>query len=1001
MKSTPIVFIVCIFIILQYGTFVRCQQIAPAEYNLLVSLRTLFHWETLYPDPIPPATQFNFCNTIVNTIQCFGDISTPRSVKALSLIGDGTQTIPDLSVFTQLKTLTIYNISNPNNFMSNLPSTVTILDCRYCQLTSIPTDIYDSFSSLNLYNNPLSMTFRLSYAPDLITLGLVNNEPQYINYYIDILNDSPGRLSIGSLSQMAQNSSLNFTNFRDNMNLFLYFSEQISVTELNFTQIFDAADIIDIKSVHILAPSLTTNYFDFPTDLHSSYEFEFVNIKFNTPSTFINLNQPQYQHLSALKIRNSPEFNINGSPVFSDIPRTNLISFWLSGVSLTTVGQLLVGLNTWDYSFSNNFLTKIPAMSNNEPQPKFVDLSYNLIDDVMSDAVFCNNFVDIKYNKFVGELNKCYSCYLNHPTIADMIKGNNFSNYQDGSTQYPPCEVTITNYNNVTAGLALILEGSLLPKYQYLVTSDPPFTWVSYKGQTKISATMGANSFVIAKARGYIVVSIHATQVFNFTIPINIIAPVIYNILISPLSNGYHFAIVGMSFNTDDANTTVTFNNYNCVVTPNNQSSSIECTLYILDLVEMTYRMNVTVGKLSTVLRYHFTRLYPVVSAITPCPRSGGSVSLFGEFGVALEHATIYIGGKLCSIQNIYPKNITCILGSGNGKQSVNVTVNGLNYYAENYFVYLEDSQQCPYSCGVNGFCNVLQYCTCKAGFGGPQCQYTVLPNGVIVNSTTTIISQEDINFHISLRSLQEMSYNNEVIREHMLGDWTQDPSPDNNTWIYSTQLKNTTISYTIFKAPNAMDFTFAGIPMHLEQDSIKISVNISKWEFQSSLNTLQLIIATKVNSESTCQSNIESYQDELEALNYFQIEQDGKVLYGKFIDQMLSDGKPTYSSTKILSKTEKEVIVGISIPQCRTECLIDPDFSLLVNPSSGCAENTSKKWIIPTAVVVSVVGFTSLAIMAVYMLRRGSYILISKNSLVIFNKTIKLGKLFPSKPSK
>ncbi|EGC35684.1 hypothetical protein DICPUDRAFT_33021, partial [Dictyostelium purpureum] len=191
--------------------------------------------------------------------------------------------------------------------------------------------------------------------------------------------------------------------------------------------------------------------------------------------------------------------------------------------------------------------------------------------------------------------------------------------------------------------------------------------------------------------------------------------------------------------------------------------------------------------------------------------------------------------------------------------------------------------------------------------------------------------------------------------------------------------------------------FSFAGNQFTIIKGGLKLSLSIKDWLFQSNLNTLQVQMSSDIqidtNRDNKC--NNDNNDAEIESssnnnylsnnINYLKITKNNRILYARFQDIMLSDNRPTTILAKLISSDKSSVRIGLNLPHC-SDCLIDPDFSLLVSTDYKfeCKEK-SKKWIIAVSVILGVVAFVAIAI--------GLYVALKK-STVLKIKVYKLKKL-------
>ncbi|KAM9982359.1 hypothetical protein ACTFIZ_006877 [Dictyostelium cf. discoideum] len=395
------------------------------------------------------------------------------------------------------------------------------------------------------------------------------------------------------------------------------------------------------------------------------------------------------------------------------------------------------------------------------------------------------------------------------------------------------------------------------------------------------------------------------------------------------------------------------------------------------------------------------------ISSVIPSTTLGGVASFFGVFGDSHQDITLTIGGNDCPIIYNSSNIINCTAQPGSGKHSVNLTQNGVVFIGNNIYQYESIIKACPKDCSNEnqGTCNTVNgECKCKQGFDGFDCSIklhdnstiTLPENEVTVGNGVSSISNQDTNFKIYFKSLKEIDFNGEIVQTFNLTDnWKLVTSnivnneDTNNNYLFTQTLKNTTctVTVTIEEVKQDSEFLFAGTTFTVSKGLVKFTISIADYQYSSFLNTLQLemiSMAGKVE-DSNYNNDCNNKDTEIEtnsadqsttSFNVIKISKNNKILGARFINRVISDGKPTFLSTTIKNETDS-IIVVLNLPHCTKECLIDPDFSLLVDPQFQAeCESKSRKWVVPVAVVVSVVGFSGLAV--------AGFILYKKQSIAI-----------------
>ncbi|KAN0006491.1 hypothetical protein ACTFIU_003203 [Dictyostelium citrinum] len=387
--------------------------------------------------------------------------------------------------------------------------------------------------------------------------------------------------------------------------------------------------------------------------------------------------------------------------------------------------------------------------------------------------------------------------------------------------------------------------------------------------------------------------------------------------------------------------------------------------------------------------------IYHYVTSVTESSTKGGLASFYGAFGKDHELLTIKIGGLNCEIDKISDNQIDCIAPAGTGIKSINVTQNGVSYFKNNYYKYkvIDAVLQCPKDCSgaKNGICNTTTgQCTCINGYGSHDCSELsnnngnnensnsdsdseLPPNVIVVDPGKTNITNGEINFLIYIKSVTEVDYDGNVLKTFKLDNvWEKVNSTDSNTYIYKQTLDNTecVIESKIEEITdrNGKLFSFADVDFKVESGSVKFSISVSNYTYISNLNNLQIELVSEtsqiVQDSNSCNeedTSLDTSDFNSESnLNYIKISKNNKVLSGRFINKVISDGKVTFLDSIATKSTSDSISITLNLPHCTSQCLVDPDFSVLLSSDfkSECGGKDDKKsYVIPVAVVASVVG--------------------------------------------
>ncbi|EGG15938.1 hypothetical protein DFA_09609 [Cavenderia fasciculata] len=312
--------------------------------------------------------------------------------------------------------------------------------------------------------------------------------------------------------------------------------------------------------------------------------------------------------------------------------------------------------------------------------------------------------------------------------------------------------------------------------------------------------------------------------------------------------------------------------------------------------------------------------------------------------------------------------------------------------------------QQCEKqtsNCYGHGVCDINGICQCDKDFNPVDNCFTKFINTTITPNTTSPTVSFDIDgidFQFEVASIQELDLDSNIIKELFISNytWIVNASTNNITTIVDYQLNttlpsipltnsSTDINNILFQSVSVLstisfsskprDIQFGDQQLHINANSIKLSVNVTNWQYSSNLATLRVVFRTIIINNQTVEYDCNDKQiepityDSLSSLQYLRVIKDDIQFNGRFIDVALSDGRPTYSQTQLISLTQSTsndeqsiALIGINLPQCQS-CVLDPDFSpLLIDKSNDSGCEKSNTWRIVVGCVVGGAGAIAIA---------------------------------------
>ncbi|KYQ93079.1 tenascin C [Tieghemostelium lacteum] len=968
-------------------------SVSNAQYEALLAIRDSFQLQTLYPADSQGLINFEITTTAITY-----DVQHNSFIR-FNLTGNGTNIIPNVwdKFFTNTTSyyyLYINNaiVINETEFFTSLYRYRSIT-CNYCNITNINFE-FTTLDLLRLQNNPLSGTFKIPYSLDTLDFLV---ESQNYNIAQGLIFDFSQSLKLVRFTSAV----LEFNNISQLEYLKYAYIQTLSNT--NFQSIYTLSNRPVTAPLELTIQNIdgSTNL-EFPMNLLEDEEFKitilrFKNCNFKPITRKIQMNVNNI--INSLYFVDSSNFYLNGN---GDFPFENL-SNNLQYLTLSYLGiKLISNSNIFSkvivLDISNNEISQ-PLIISNFTENCVLNFQNNSFSGIIDSATYCNCDAQLNDNLLTGSLPNCILCSLKNPSIRLSISGNNFNNYQDGDA-VPQCPGLVTNADQLLTGYASLKiygenlgyfsSDNMVPSQKAYIV-DPLVKFSVNIINKKISASLTPSQSQTILNRGNVTV-VFPIQNITVTLPITREKPNIIDRFFADYSSlGFVLNLVGYGLSSDYNNIKITVGEYNCLVTENDDNT-IACVIYNPKLPEKVYRVNANISGYIFEYDIRLVRGWPLLTSYISSPRSGGAAQLFGVFGngSTIENSNITLYDTNCPIGFINNTYIQFTAPPGSGRAMMNLTVQGKSLVA-NYY-YLEDNRPCPSNCNGNGICQSDGFsnnCYCMPGWIGSDCSIVGDQSPVKINNTNgqTEISNEDIQFGIRLISLQELHFNGNIEREIPFQTWSlQDNQNSSNIVQYQLKHEDSVITYTIEQVLQDRNQTFAGVDIHLKKDTIKLTVNISNWQFYQSLNTLRLIMHSYVQSKSDCEATINRQGQTNESIDYFTIQKDGNIFYGKFIDRVLSDGRSAYSSTIFLGSNDTTIRYGITLPHFTREVLLDPDFSVLVDGLfDGCdnSSNAVRKWLIPTVVLVSIFGVLSIILVIIFFVRKYFYVKLTKHGII------------------
>ncbi|KAM9946389.1 hypothetical protein ACTFIT_004696 [Dictyostelium discoideum] len=418
-----------------------------------------------------------------------------------------------------------------------------------------------------------------------------------------------------------------------------------------------------------------------------------------------------------------------------------------------------------------------------------------------------------------------------------------------------------------------------------------------------------------------------------------------------------------------------------------------------------------------------FSRSYPLITSASIISVNDSKVTIFGSFFNNENNNNnnnnnntikpiVLINNINCDI--VSSDNLSIVASipkfSQGGFTNLTVIDNGY-YFSSPLIIFYEKPKptECNPSCENGGKCSQGS-CECVGDYSGATCSFIKPSNStysLIIDKTkpNAKYDMEKGAFDFSLTSVQELDLNKNVVKQINITQW--DYLPDQpveglgNCSLYFTNESNVLIQVYLFIPTDSVKYNFAGYSLNIDSGQVKVLVNISNWQYETSLNVLRAVFkssslpSNKTSSSNSCgdsdTSTLETTNNQYNALLSFTFQRNGVILYGVFIDKMLSNGRVAISTVESLPDygDSNNNYFGINMPHC-TICLLDPNLGPLVNPGFDCS---GRPWVLPVSLVVSIVGALIISVSLFVTFKK--YYIIARDG-----KTIKFSRRRKSKSS-
>ncbi|KAN0050769.1 hypothetical protein ACTA71_003917 [Dictyostelium dimigraforme] len=273
----------------------------------------------------------------------------------------------------------------------------------------------------------------------------------------------------------------------------------------------------------------------------------------------------------------------------------------------------------------------------------------------------------------------------------------------------------------------------------------------------------------------------------------------------------------------------------------------------------------------------------------------------------------------------------------------------------------------CLNNCGGSnrGKCIENVGCHCFSPFGGFDCSSEIIkvPQPK-TNMTSPDVTNEipidgssiKLNIIISIVAIREINFDNTYENIHYFDIWSF-KNQSTTKFSYSSQIKKGGISVSNITViaewfEKETEISFAGENFTINPSSLKYTVSIDHYPFSTSLNTLELIFKSFIETSKTndiCSSDQFGLNDNS---NYLELQVGEYSFLSKYLKRANIDNIVRTISNRVLTdfneneklnsttSSKKLSFVGIQIPFYKVNIELDPDFSVLLNSNAATSNS-------------------------------------------------------------
>eukprot|EP01132_Coremiostelium_polycephalum_P010664 gene10664-13062_t len=379
-------------------------------------------------------------------------------------------------------------------------------------------------------------------------------------------------------------------------------------------------------------------------------------------------------------------------------------------------------------------------------------------------------------------------------------------------------------------------------------------------------------------------------------------------------------------------------------------------------------RVSITMDEKITYYNNGLSYPIPVIdSASGVSLQKGGIVHIRGRhLKGKRRNVQISIGDRdCCPLVDEIENHIQCYLPPTTRRdiilnQPVSITVS--NQTSDVKYIFSDFDGSCLEPCVIHGTRDCRSgLCDCYPNFSGPFCEKDIPETLITFNSTNPAFIfryheyMSTQSFLVSFNQLQEINERGDIVKTfNIQKDWNLLYNSPTRS-IYSAIVQNgnharseSTVNVTVYYRTNHSEIYYSGEIIQLPKYTVRYSIKIDEWQFQSKSNSLRIIFHVNTPNKtevSPCFPKTQVTRSSGPKLRWFTMTNNDIILFSRVTQRVMMNGLVRYTQATINETNDfSTYTLNYALPSFHENLTFETDFSTMVesypmfpSDSQGC----------------------------------------------------------------